>query len=191
MVERYVYEETLYATVVRILAGDQLRYLTQQHSQARAPLVVHSPTCALCHSSYHPSSRALVHSCGHSYHKHCGGESASCVLCTGGGQRDVTTEDPLPSDPTPQPSAGLDETQLEGIRRVRVQGSSGSRLQFLEDLSAPRAGEGSSSVRTPSRTKGSGSGLVSGGQEIWLSQDFPLKLNPPTLDFVESDRVVL
>ncbi|XP_063851088.1 vacuolar protein sorting-associated protein 8 homolog isoform X1 [Scylla paramamosain] len=102
MVERYVYEETLYATVVRILAGEQLCYLTQQHTQARSPLVVHSPSCTLCHSAYHPSSRAIVHSCGHSYHTHCGGESATCVMCTGGGQREVATEEPQSTEQAPQ-----------------------------------------------------------------------------------------
>lgn len=61
MVERYVYEETLYAGVVNMIAEDQLGYLTIQHSQAASPLVIYSTTCAICHSVYHPASKAVAY----------------------------------------------------------------------------------------------------------------------------------
>ncbi|KAG7169921.1 Vacuolar protein sorting-associated protein 8-like [Homarus americanus] len=186
MVERYVYEETLYATVVRIIAGDQLKYLTLQHGQACSPLVVYTTTCAICHSVYHPSSKAVAHSCGHSYHAHCGGESSSCVLCTGSSQEEQPTEETETNNTKTQPMVGLDETQLEGIRRVRVLGSGGSRLQFLEEISTPRGGPGAeaSAASTPWRNSGS----LSGSPEIWLSQNFALKLAPPTIDFNGDDK---
>nr|XP_045621529.1 vacuolar protein sorting-associated protein 8 homolog isoform X2 [Procambarus clarkii] len=184
MVERYVYEETLYATVVRIIAGDQLRYLTLQHNQACAPLVVYSTTCAICHSIYHPSSKAVAHSCGHSYHAQCGGESTSCMLCMGGSQEN-TTEETQPNDSKSEPLTGLDETQLEGIRRVRSLGAGGSRLQFLEDLSSPP--RGSVVEASAASTSWRSSGSVCGNQNIWLSQNFALKLAPPTIDFGKDD----
>ncbi|KAK8727977.1 hypothetical protein OTU49_009327 [Cherax quadricarinatus] len=183
MVERYVYEETLYATVVRMIAGDQLRYLTLQHNQACSPLVVYTTTCAICHSIYHPSSKAVAHSCGHSYHAQCGGESTSCVLCVGSSQEETSAEEMQSNDAKSEPLAGLDETQMEGIRRVRALGSGGSRLQFLEELSTPRGGCVGEASPTPTQWRSLGS--VSGNQDIWLSQNFALKLAPPTIDFEE------
>ncbi|XP_037781910.1 uncharacterized protein LOC119578391, partial [Penaeus monodon] len=140
MVERYVYEETLYATVIRIIAGDQLSYLTMQHSQACSPLIVYTTTCAICHSVYHPSSKAVAHSCGHSYHARCGGEAPACVLCTGSSQEEQAADQSQAPDSIEEPSVGLDDTQLEGIRRVKALSFGGSRLQFLDELSTPRGG---------------------------------------------------
>ena len=60
MVERYTYEETLYNTVVNIIRGDQLKYLTLQKQEGDSPLIACSTTCGLCHSIYHPSSKALL-----------------------------------------------------------------------------------------------------------------------------------
>ncbi|KAK3881993.1 hypothetical protein Pcinc_013597 [Petrolisthes cinctipes] len=188
MVERYVYEETLYATEVRIIAGDQLNYLTQMHAQACAPLTIYSTTCAICHSAYHPSSRALAHSCGHSYHTQCGGESPSCVLCTAGGttKQEKPEDDTQSSDVTPQPAIQLDDTQLEGLRRIRVLISGGSKLQFLENLTNPRRASQSSegSSQMPIRTSRS----LSANQGICHSENFALKLVPPTLDIEASEK---
>ncbi|XP_042868274.1 vacuolar protein sorting-associated protein 8 homolog [Penaeus japonicus] len=182
MVERYVYEETLYATVVRIIAGDQLSYLTMQHSQACSPLIVYTTTCAICHSVYHPSSKAVAHSCGHSYHARCGGEAPACVLCTGSSQEEQAAEQSQAPDSIEEPTVGLDDTQLEGIRRVKALSFGGSRLQFLDELSTPRGGPATenSSKTSPSWRS---SGSVSGNQDIWSSQNFALKLAPPTIEF--------
>ncbi|XP_076030226.1 vacuolar protein sorting 8 [Oratosquilla oratoria] len=84
MVERYIYEETLYSTVVRIIRGDQLRYLTSQRSHASGPLVIHNTSCSLCHGRFQHTSKAAVHSCGHTYHIECGGQGPQCFICEGG-----------------------------------------------------------------------------------------------------------
>ncbi|XP_066963121.1 vacuolar protein sorting-associated protein 8 homolog [Macrobrachium rosenbergii] len=185
MVERYVYEETLYSGVVNMIAEDQLRYLTIKHSQAASPLVIYSTTCAICHSVYHPASKAVAHFCGHSYHAQCGGEGSSCVLCTGSSQ-DGQTEEEQAAETSGTQQVGLDDTQLEGIRRVNSISSGGSRLQFLEELSAPKGvgRSGSESIGASIKSFGQGpSGSTSNSQDIWCSQDFALKLAPPTITF--------
>lgn len=81
---------------------------------------------------------------------------------------------------------GLDDTQLEGIRRVNSISSGGSRLQFLEELSAPKGvgRSGSESIGASIKSFGQGpSGSTSNSQDIWCSQDFALKLAPPTITF--------
>lgn len=80
------------------------------------------------------------------------------------------------------PQVGLDDTQLEGIRRVKALSFGGSRLQFLDELSTPRGGPATenSSKTSPSWRS---SGSVSGNQDIWSSQNFALKLAPPTIEF--------
>lgn len=82
---------------------------------------------------------------------------------------------------------GLDETQLEGISRVRVLGSGGSRLQVLENLSAPRGTSSGELATSPTATGKSSPGSVSGNQDIWLSQSFALKLAPPTIEWDGDD----
>lgn len=84
------------------------------------------------------------------------------------------------------PQTQLDDTQLEGLKRVRVLISGGSKLQFLESLSNPRrtpnASEGSSPM--PIRTSRS----LSANQGICHSENFALKLVPQTLDMEDSDK---
>ncbi|CAL4063747.1 unnamed protein product, partial [Meganyctiphanes norvegica] len=217
MVSRYKYEETLYNCVLRIIAGEQLESLTAQKTQAAAPLTVYSTTCAICHHLYHPSSRALVHRCGHSYHPSCGGEGPVCVLCSGAGsqmqaattqEKDKQTESlenikTLDIQETDTQTSILDETQLEGIRRVGALYPGGSKLALLEDLAAPKGN--SSSIANNSTTMGhmhlpmtahsttttwpqqsstsrQHSGSISGSQDPWLSENFALKLAPPNIE---------
>ncbi|KAB7507360.1 Vacuolar protein sorting-associated protein 8-like protein [Armadillidium nasatum] len=192
MVERYSYEETLFSTVIRVIQGDQLRYLSQMKAQAASPLPISSSSCSLCRSYYRLSSRAVgfrilkgkpsvitsveclltmiptplvgvclthcrdclsfnvketlkeftsgYHStnilCGHSYHEECGDgdDGSSCVVCAGPSTSRKETKNNKLAQTTQSTELKMDETQLDGLKKVSILDTNIPRLSMFENL---------------------------------------------------------
>ncbi|RXG58867.1 Vacuolar protein sorting-associated protein 8-like protein [Armadillidium vulgare] len=136
MVERYSYEETLFSTVIRVIQGDQLRYLSQMKAQAASPLPISSSSCSLCRSYYRLSSRAVVFGCGHSYHEECGDgdDGSSCVVCAGPSTSRKETKNNKLAQTTQSTELKMDETQLDGLKKVSILDTNIPRLSMFENL---------------------------------------------------------